>query len=528
MQGMKAKNLPRKYRKGTPFTGTFDGQNHTVTGLYINRPIDFAGLFGHIDSSASVSNVGLEGISISGSGYVGGLVGFNSGGTITNSYTTGRASGSSRYYTGGLVGRNRFGTITNSYSTGSVSGNIRLGGLVGFVGGGSTSNSYWNNHTGNPSVCVGFGSASGCTAISDNESYFFDVNNTPMTSWDFTNIWSDKNDDTNFPILQWQVPAIIDIDGDGIPDDVDNCPNTPLGAVVDEFGCSDTANQTIGSDGGNVTTDTGSIALEIPTAALTTNETITISENENLTNATQGSIIIGGVDAETGEFMALSPVYTIGPSGLEFAEDVTLTMEYNTSAAIGLEVEIYKFNETSGIWEPLGGNITNGQITIDMNSLSHFAVFGLFDRDSDGVPDYLDNCPLISNPDQADFDSDGLGDVCDPDDDNDGVLDVDDSCPLEDATGLDVNLDGCIDTIEALITETQNFNLKQGISNSLDAKLQNTKDALEAKNAGKRQDAINKLESFINAVEAQRNKAITNEQANLLIAMTNNIIAQIS
>ncbi len=45
------------------------------------------------------------------------------------------------------------------------------------------------------------------------------------------------------------------------------------------------------------------------------------------------------------------------------------------------------------------------------------------DSDLDNVQDHLDNCPAISNQDQKDFDSDGLGDVCDPDDDNDGIKD---------------------------------------------------------------------------------------------------------
>jgi hypothetical protein len=52
------------------------------------------------------------------------------------------------------------------------------------------------------------------------------------------------------------------------------------------------------------------------------------------------------------------------------------------------------------------------------------------DDDNDGVPDSIDNCPLVANTDQTDTDSDGVGDVCDDDDDNDGVPDSIDNCPL--------------------------------------------------------------------------------------------------
>jgi len=51
------------------------------------------------------------------------------------------------------------------------------------------------------------------------------------------------------------------------------------------------------------------------------------------------------------------------------------------------------------------------------------------DDDDDGVLDNVDNCPLISNADQADNDNDGMGDICDSDDDNDGIFDQDDNCP---------------------------------------------------------------------------------------------------
>ncbi|MGQ9851458.1 MAG: thrombospondin type 3 repeat-containing protein [Aggregatilineaceae bacterium] len=70
------------------------------------------------------------------------------------------------------------------------------------------------------------------------------------------------------------------------------------------------------------------------------------------------------------------------------------------------------------------------------------------DSDGDGVPDDVDNCPAVYNPEQTDSDSDGFGDACDGDDDEDGVLDAEDNCPLvanpgqEDADGDGVG-DAC-------------------------------------------------------------------------------------
>ncbi len=81
--------------------------------------------------------------------------------------------------------------------------------------------------------------------------------------------------------------------------------------------------------------------------------------------------------------------------------------------------------------------------------------------------------------------------------------------------------------IGSLSQLVQSYNLTQGILNSLDAKLDNALDALNAANAGQRQDAAEKLQAFMNAVEAQRGKQITSAQADVLIAYATRILGVI-
>jgi prepilin-type N-terminal cleavage/methylation domain-containing protein len=118
------------------FAGSFDGNGLTISNLTINRPADYQGLFGCMDSGAKLSNISLEFVNVKGNQYVGGLVGYNHG-TITSSYSTASVEGDR--HVGGLVGWNWGGVIASSYSTGSVKGTLLLddfdfnnvGGLVG-------------------------------------------------------------------------------------------------------------------------------------------------------------------------------------------------------------------------------------------------------------------------------------------------------------------------------------------------------------------------------------------------------------
>ncbi|MGJ0301679.1 GLUG motif-containing protein, partial [Aliarcobacter cryaerophilus] len=111
------------------FYGRLDGKGFTISDLFIERPnTDNTGLFGAVNVLATIKNIGLLNVDITGKDNVGGLVGSNSGGTIQNSYVSGKVTGNNSV--GGLVGNNNR-TITNSYATGLITGNNNVGGLVG-------------------------------------------------------------------------------------------------------------------------------------------------------------------------------------------------------------------------------------------------------------------------------------------------------------------------------------------------------------------------------------------------------------
>ena len=114
------------------FYGTFDGDGHTVSGLYFNNPEqDDVGLFGYTASDATVQNVGVIDSYFNGDWYVGGVVGSNYG-NVENCYNTGTVSGESQV--GGVIGDNHVwgtGTVQSCYNAGDVSGTSQVGGVVG-------------------------------------------------------------------------------------------------------------------------------------------------------------------------------------------------------------------------------------------------------------------------------------------------------------------------------------------------------------------------------------------------------------
>ncbi|HJM96065.1 MAG TPA: GLUG motif-containing protein, partial [Candidatus Marinimicrobia bacterium] len=233
------------------FTGSYDGNGHTIDSLFINRSTSSRiGLFGRIgvdsNSTTIIQNLGLTNVSITGHSFVGALVGLKQNGTLTvsNCYVSGSVTGNS--YVGGLVGYLRYqsnvvncystcsvtgsgnisgglggylrdqSNVVNCYSTGSVNGNTNVGGLVGFLNASSVSNSFWDEQTSGESSSDG---GQGLSTAEMMDAYTFS-----QAGWDFEedengndngttggtngngteNWWDMIQDGNHYPVLSWQ------------------------------------------------------------------------------------------------------------------------------------------------------------------------------------------------------------------------------------------------------------------------------------------------------------------------------------
>ena len=120
------------------YTGTFDGGGHTIKGLTVTTNDQFVGLFGSIGNAGTVKNVMMEDVQITSnpsSGFAGGVAGFSDG-TIENCSVSGSVSGT--VYVGGVVGAQWNGSITGCSSSATVKGMVDVGGVVGQTNDGAT------------------------------------------------------------------------------------------------------------------------------------------------------------------------------------------------------------------------------------------------------------------------------------------------------------------------------------------------------------------------------------------------------
>jgi hypothetical protein len=204
-----------------PFRGTFDGNGHVVSGVYIdNSSSCIKGLFGTVGPRGIIKNLGVTDSYVKGNCEVGIIAGVNSG-TIINSYATGDVEGTQNpsragvlvggnsgeirncyangnakgiSHTGGLVGFNSGGTINNSYAAVKVEGTLNMGGLVGINDyGGTISNSYYDKEKSGRND-NGKGIPKTTAEMRAKNTY---------AGWDFANIWDINSSANNgMPYLQ--------------------------------------------------------------------------------------------------------------------------------------------------------------------------------------------------------------------------------------------------------------------------------------------------------------------------------------
>lgn len=155
------------------YTGTFDGGGHTITGLKITGNDQYAGLFGHIGSGGKVMNVKLEGVQIESDNEmsdVGGVAGYSRG-TLENCSVSGSVIGRGKNsIVGGVVGYQAGGSITGCSSSATVNAGNVAGGVAGCTYSATLTACYATGDVTLESINIGYNYAGGVVGDNTNSS----------------------------------------------------------------------------------------------------------------------------------------------------------------------------------------------------------------------------------------------------------------------------------------------------------------------------------------------------------------------
>ena len=244
----------------------------------------------------------------------------------------------------------------------------------------------------------------------------------------------------------------LDSDGDGVPDAEDNCPFVPSAdhTDTDADGYGDVCDDDDDNDGFDDESDCAPLDAAVNPAA---------------------EEVCDGLDNDCDGGVDTNPVFECGSLGVCADGVTTKCVDGVAVCDVGAVATWCSYDLCDGLDNDCDGDTDEADFEIccdcdwDIGPPAWYTscdpVAANPDDDGDGILDGADNCPLIANAEQEDFDTDGFGDACDVDDDNDGSLDGADCDPLnmavfpgaaEICNGIDDNCDGMLDEGSSSLT----------------------------------------------------------------------------
>ena len=121
-----------RYDLNVNWNGTFDGDGHTLSNLYVNMTTQGAGMFGRT-SNCTIKNITFSGVNITGTGLYTGIIGYLKGSVTNVTVKDGVITG--KYYVGGICGMQSNSTVSHCTNHAQVTGKENVGGISGVPGG---------------------------------------------------------------------------------------------------------------------------------------------------------------------------------------------------------------------------------------------------------------------------------------------------------------------------------------------------------------------------------------------------------
>ena len=202
--GASETSTPESWSWTTCYSGTFDGNGHTISGLYNNSGNNCSAFCGDLNNGGTIKNLGIINSYFKGGYWSGIICGQNNYGTISNCYThSSTVSGSS--WVGCICGQNSFGTISGCYSVSTASGSNFVGNICG-MNAGTVTNCYTNQSTGK----------GGGTQVSDDDFTSGEVAYLLNDGiWDGTQAWYQALGTDSYPVLTYNGSNALKLSDDG-------------------------------------------------------------------------------------------------------------------------------------------------------------------------------------------------------------------------------------------------------------------------------------------------------------------------